>query len=113
MQFRFLIFPFVNQVNTFVYHVNIKKYINRYVYLSFTVYYAKIGGFLCYIAPFLIVLFNDKMLNLILPVFNSAVLLQGLTLFDIYGMKGMRSFIIPFINTNKSEIYKKNLQKSI
>lgn len=53
-----------------------------------TVYYAKIGGFLCYIAPFLIVLFNDKMLDLILPVFNSAVLLKGLTLFDIYGMKG-------------------------
>ncbi|XP_055305939.1 phospholipid-transporting ATPase ABCA1 isoform X3 [Sitodiplosis mosellana] len=54
-----------------------------------SVYYAKIGGFLCYIAPFLIVLFNDKMLDLILPVFNSAVLLKGLNLIDIYGMKGL------------------------
>lgn len=40
-------------------------------------------------APFLIVLFNEKMLDLILPVFNSAVLLRGLDLFDIYGMKGL------------------------
>lgn len=53
-----------------------------------TVYYAKIGGFLCYIAPVLIVLFNEKMMDLVLPVFNSAVLLRGLDLFDIYGKKG-------------------------
>lgn len=55
----------------------------------FSVYYAKIGGFLCYNAPFLIVLFNDKMLELILPVFNSAVLLKGLDVIDTFGMKGM------------------------
>lgn len=52
-------------------------------------YYAKIGGFLCYMAPFLIVLFNEKMLELILPVFNSAALLKGLDVFDIYGKKGL------------------------
>lgn len=53
------------------------------------VYYAKIGGFLCYMAPLLIVLFNDKMLELILPVFNSAILLKGLDVIDTFGMKGM------------------------
>lgn len=62
--------------------------IQQIFFLFSTVYYAKIGGFLCYIAPFLIVLFNEKMLDLILPVFNSAVLLKGLDLIDIYGMKG-------------------------
>lgn len=56
--------------------------------ITIAVYYAKVGGFLCYIAPLLIVLFNDKMLTLVLPVFNSAVFLKGLDIFDIYGMKG-------------------------
>lgn len=59
------------------------------MFTQITVYYAKIGGFLCYMAPFLIVLFNDKMLELILPVFNSAVLLKGLDVIDTFGMKGM------------------------
>lgn len=53
-----------------------------------SVYYAKVGGVLCYMAPFFIVLFNEEMLELILPVFNSAVLLKGLDVFDIHGMKG-------------------------
>lgn len=51
-------------------------------------YYAKIGGFLCYMAPFFIVLFNEKMLDYVYPVFNAAAMLKGLELFDIYGMKG-------------------------
>lgn len=55
---------------------------------AIAVYYAKVGGFLCYIAPFLIVIFNEKMMNMILPVFNSAILLRGLDIFDTFGMKG-------------------------
>lgn len=51
-------------------------------------YYAKIGGFLCYMAPFLIVLFNEKMLDFIYPVFNAAAMLKGLDMFDMHGMKG-------------------------
>lgn len=58
------------------------------LFLSIAVYYAKVGGFLCYIAPFLIVIFNEKMMRLILPVFNSAVLLRGLDIFDTFGAKG-------------------------
>lgn len=61
--------------------------VNR-IMLFFTVYYAKVGGFLCYMAPFLIVLFNEKMMSFVLPVFNSAVLLKGLDLFDNFGMRG-------------------------
>lgn len=54
-----------------------------------SVYYAKVGGFLCYMAPFFIVLFNDKMLDAVLPVFNSAVLLKGLDIIDTFGAKGL------------------------
>lgn len=50
-------------------------------------------------APFLIVLFNEKMLDLIYPVFNSAALLKGLDLFDIFGMKGIS--IKQFLNDIK------------
>lgn len=52
------------------------------------VYYAKVGGFLCYLGPFLIVVYNDKMLDFIYPAFNSAAALKILNMFDMYGMKG-------------------------
>ena len=50
--------------------------------------YAKVGGFLCYLGPFLIVVYNDKMLDFIYPAFNSAAALKILNMFDMYGMKG-------------------------
>lgn len=54
-----------------------------------SVYYAKVGGFLCYMAPFLIVLFNEKMMDIVLPVFNSAALLKALDVIDTFGAKGL------------------------
>lgn len=54
-----------------------------------SVYYAKVAGFLCYTAPFFIVMFNEKIFCFIMPAFNSAVLLNALDLIDMFGAKGL------------------------
>lgn len=60
----------------------------------FLVFYAKVGGILFYFAPLFIILYNEELLSHLIPLFNSLLIIKGLKIFDIFGMKGI---IIIFI----------------